>query len=218
MKAVSWFTRTTAVLVVRAENPKYTNLREFVQAARQKPGQVPIGIGAPLYRFNLVNLESALNAQFSDIPYAGNAGALTNDILGGTIDATFLEVGGALPLLQGGKLKALAVVGPERSPALPDVPTVSEIYPSYTPTTAALFGTVMYGLGVMAGTPDAAAKQIEAAANKAARNKAIADYAAQRGQQLFLKTGDEVQPLIDQKVEAYREIAARTKLLERTRK
>lgn len=61
----------------------------------------------------------------SHIPYKGGAPAIS-DLLGGQVEASFQNVNAVLPHIKGGKLKALAVTGDQRSPVLPDVPTLAE--------------------------------------------------------------------------------------------
>ena len=60
------------------------------------------------------------------IPYKGGAPAMT-DLLGGQVDATFMNINTGLPNIKAGKLRALAVTGNKRSPLLPDVPTMEEL-------------------------------------------------------------------------------------------
>ncbi|QRQ83920.1 Bug family tripartite tricarboxylate transporter substrate binding protein [Cupriavidus oxalaticus] len=59
------------------------------------------------------------------VPYKGGAPAL-NDLLGGQVDATFMNINTAIPHLKAGKLRALAITSSKRSPILPDVPTMDE--------------------------------------------------------------------------------------------
>ena len=59
----------------------------------------------------------------------------TSDVMTGTVDMTFYSIAAAAPLVKGGKLKALAVTGSRRSPALPDTPTLQELgYKDYDVT------------------------------------------------------------------------------------
>jgi len=59
------------------------------------------------------------------VPYKGGAPALT-DLLGGQVDATFMNINAGLPQIKGGKLRALAITSAQRSPLLPEVPTMEE--------------------------------------------------------------------------------------------
>jgi tripartite-type tricarboxylate transporter receptor subunit TctC len=60
------------------------------------------------------------------VPYKGGAPALT-DLLGGQVDATFMNINTGMPHIKGGKIRALAITSEKRSPLLPDVPTVGEL-------------------------------------------------------------------------------------------
>lgn len=59
------------------------------------------------------------------VPYKGGAPAM-NDLLGGQVDATFMNINTAVPHIRAGKLRALAITSTKRSPVLPDVPTMAE--------------------------------------------------------------------------------------------
>jgi len=60
------------------------------------------------------------------VPYKGGAPAM-QDLLGGTVDATFMNINTGLPNIKAGKLRALAITSSKRSPLLPDVPTMEEL-------------------------------------------------------------------------------------------
>jgi tripartite-type tricarboxylate transporter receptor subunit TctC len=60
------------------------------------------------------------------IPYKGGAPAM-QDLLGGQVDATFMNINTGLPQVKGGKLRALAITSTKRSPLLPEVPTMEEL-------------------------------------------------------------------------------------------
>ncbi|MBL8302639.1 MAG: tripartite tricarboxylate transporter substrate binding protein, partial [Ideonella sp.] len=60
------------------------------------------------------------------VPYKGGAPAMS-DLIGGVVDATFMNINTGLPNIKGGKLRALAITSVKRSPLLPDVPTMDEL-------------------------------------------------------------------------------------------
>jgi tripartite-type tricarboxylate transporter receptor subunit TctC len=86
-----------------------------------------------------------LNVKMTHIPYKG-AGPVVTDLIAGHIQLAALGFPGALPYVQAGRLRAIAVTGTKRSPLLPDVPTVSESgVPGYSVTS-------WYGVFAPAGT------------------------------------------------------------------
>lgn len=94
------------------------------------------------------------------VPYKGSAPALT-DLLGGQVHAMFDNAPSALPHVQAGRLKALAVTGRQRSPLLPEVPTLAESgFPGFDVQS-------WFGLAAPAGTPRATLDLLHAALSKA---------------------------------------------------
>ena len=103
------------------------SLPELIALARAKPSRLTFGtpgIGG-LQHLTIELLNSAGNIKLQHIPYKGTGPAMT-DVLGGQIDGMVTAVSGLITSAQAGKLRALAVTGAERSPALPDVATVRE--------------------------------------------------------------------------------------------
>ncbi len=103
------------------------SLRELISLARAKPAGLTFGtpgIGG-LQHMTIEMLNSAAHIKLVHIPYKGTGPAMT-DALGGQIDGMVTAVSGLISSAKAGKLRALAVTGAERSPALPDVPTVRE--------------------------------------------------------------------------------------------
>ncbi|MCC6535857.1 MAG: tripartite tricarboxylate transporter substrate binding protein [Burkholderiales bacterium] len=103
------------------------SLRELIALARARPGQVTIGspgVGG-LQHLGIVMLNDAARIKLLHVPYKGTGPAMT-DVLGGHIDALMAAVSGVLSAAKAGKLKVLAITSAERSPLLPDVPTVRE--------------------------------------------------------------------------------------------
>jgi tripartite-type tricarboxylate transporter receptor subunit TctC len=98
--------------------------------------------------------------QMLHIPYKGSAPAVT-DLLGGQVESMFDNAPSALPHIKAGKLRALAVTSAQRSPFLPDVPTIAESgYPGFDVQS-------WFALVAPAGTPKPIITQLNAALNKA---------------------------------------------------
>ena len=145
-----------AVMVVPADLPART-LAEFIAMAKARPGAVTYGsagIGASTH------LAGALLAQLAGIelqhvPYRGTALAM-QDLIAGRINMMMDTLPTALPHIQGGRIRALAVSTTARNPTLPDVPTVAEAgVPGYEALN-------WYGLYAPAATPEAAVARLNA--------------------------------------------------------
>jgi tripartite-type tricarboxylate transporter receptor subunit TctC len=114
------------LLVVHPTIPAM-NLKELMALARAKPGQLTFGSsgtgGAPHMACELFKLLAKVNVVH--VPYKGGGPAMA-DLVGGQISASFASMPSSIPFVRAGKLRALAVTAPRRSPALPAVPTISE--------------------------------------------------------------------------------------------
>jgi tripartite-type tricarboxylate transporter receptor subunit TctC len=140
-------------------NPKsgIATLAELIARAKQQ--QLSYGSAGPGTTMNIAleMLNKAAGIKITHVPYRGAAPAIT-DLLGGHIDTLNADLPVLLPMVKAGKVKALAVFSPERTPLLPDLPTTKELgYP----------GMVMenwYGLLLPAGTPNDVRDRLEKAA------------------------------------------------------
>lgn len=115
------------LLVVVNASQHIKTLADFVQKAKSKPSQLSYassGLGSALHLGAALFADQA-GIQINHIPYKGGGAAL-NDLLANQVDVYFAATASALPLVQTGKLQALAVTGNKRIPALPDVPTIEE--------------------------------------------------------------------------------------------
>jgi tripartite-type tricarboxylate transporter receptor subunit TctC len=125
-------TTLSNVLVVNPTMP-VKSLAELVAYAKTHPGKVSfasMGSGTTGHLCGEMFKKMA-GIDIVHVPYKGSAPAL-NDLLGGQVQMMFDNLPTALPHIQGGKLRALAVTGPERRPQVPDVPTVRESgYPEF---------------------------------------------------------------------------------------
>ncbi|MES2183205.1 MAG: tripartite tricarboxylate transporter substrate binding protein [Pseudomonadota bacterium] len=105
-----------------------TTIKDLLSRAKQKPGQVSYasyGTGSTAH-LGMELLQDAAGVELLHIPYKQNA---MIDVSGGQVDVGFEPPVSALPNIKAGRLKALAYTGDKRSPALPDVPTLAELYP-----------------------------------------------------------------------------------------
>jgi tripartite-type tricarboxylate transporter receptor subunit TctC len=158
------------VLVVHPSLP-VRNFRELIAYAKTNPGMLNFaspgeGSGAHLAG-ELLNLEAGIHA--THVPYKGLAPAV-NDLLGGQVQMMFAGISTVLQHVKSGKLVAIAIAAPKRSPQLPDVPTVAES------GIAGFDVTSWYGLVARAGTPPEIIEKIhrdvvDALANEDVRSK-----------------------------------------------
>jgi tripartite-type tricarboxylate transporter receptor subunit TctC len=135
------------VLITHPAVPART-LQEFIALARAKPGELNYGSGGSGTSNHLGGelFNMVAGVKLVHIPYKGVNLAM-NDAMAGNIQLVVIGIPAAAPQIKAGKLRALAVLAPQRSPTLPEVPTVAEAgLPDFDVTT-------WYGLLAPAGTP-----------------------------------------------------------------
>ncbi|QEI09045.1 tripartite tricarboxylate transporter substrate binding protein [Pigmentiphaga aceris] len=106
---------------------KAANLDAFLQQVKAEPGKrtyATAGSGSSGH-FASEQFTRLTDTRMNHIPYKGAAQAVI-DLMGGQVDSSFATLGSVLPQVQSGKLQALAVAAPQRSPLLPQVPTFEE--------------------------------------------------------------------------------------------
>lgn len=111
-------------LLVNPKSP-FKSVSDLVAAARKAPGKLNFGSGSSSSRVAGELLKQMTGTDIVNVPYTSNPKAIV-DLLGGQIDFMFADASTALPQMNGGKLRALAVSGTRRLPSAPNVPTVSE--------------------------------------------------------------------------------------------
>ena len=115
------------VLVVPANSP-VQDLAGMLQALKKEPGKMSFassGYGSSDHLTAELFWQQT-NTKGLHVPYKGGAPAM-NDLLGGQAQAAFFNINAVVPQIKAGKLKALAMTGNQRSPVLPDVPTLGEL-------------------------------------------------------------------------------------------
>src|SRR5690349_305639 len=149
------------VLVVNGKLP-VANLKEFIELGKSKPGSMnygTTGVGAANHLMSELFCAKT-GVKMTHIPYRGTALAVA-DAVAGNVTMVFADPVSALPQVNSGNLKALAVTSPERSPVFPTVPTTRESgYPD-------LEAVAWHGIFVPARTPPAIVDRLNSALVKA---------------------------------------------------
>jgi tripartite-type tricarboxylate transporter receptor subunit TctC len=154
------------VLIIHPSIPA-TNLRELIDYARRKPGELTFasaGVGSASHLAGEL-LKAAANIDLLHVPYKGG-GAAMPDLLSGRVSMMIETIPNALPAVRSGMLRALGVTTPARSSAAPDLPTLAEAgLPDFDVSS-------WTGLFVPAGTPRAIVERLNAETIRIARDPA----------------------------------------------
>lgn len=187
------------VLVVPTSSPA-RSLDDLAKAAKERPGDLTYGSsgigGGGHLAGELLGLR--LGAKLNHIPYKGAAPALA-DVLGGQLSFTWDTVMTAVPHIQAGKLRPLAVSGGRRAGSLPQVPTMKELgYKDHDITQ-------FVGLLAPAKTPAAIIERLNAEVEKAVKApEVIKALKTDGGNELFTGTPTQFKALIARELDFYR--------------
>jgi putative tricarboxylic transport membrane protein len=126
LKPIAQLLREPAVFAVRADSP-YKSLKDFVDAAKAKPGQLKQSGGSVTSRDNIVRqtLQHATGAKWAFVSFPGGGERLAA-LLGGHVDIMVIEPQEAGEQVRAGKLRVLAQLADPRLPGYPDAPTLKE--------------------------------------------------------------------------------------------
>ncbi|KAB2896714.1 MAG: tripartite tricarboxylate transporter substrate binding protein [Burkholderiaceae bacterium] len=159
--------KSPLVLVTPADKP-YRGVKDVVVAAKAKPGALSIANAGPggAHHLSAELFEQATGTELLGVPYKGGGPASTA-LLAGQVDLMFEQTGAALPSIQAGKIRPLAVTSLKRLSSLPEVPTFAELgWPQVQ---------VSNWMGYVApkGTPKAVVDRLHAAFAKAAAHAEV---------------------------------------------
>lgn len=173
-----------SAITVRTDAP-WKNMKEFLDYAKQHPGQVKVGNAGPgsIWHLAAAALEQKTGVQFNHVPYSGGAAPAVVALLGGNIDAVAVSPAEVDAQVKAGKLRVLGVASETRAKALPDVPTMKE------QGIDLVLGT-WRGLAVPKGTPAPVVKILHDAFKKGMEDKAFVDYMDKAGLGLGYLSGE----------------------------
>ena len=163
-------------VVAVANDVKARTLAEFIALARAKPKSIAYGsagIGG-LNHLGTELLASVADLQLTHIPYKGMGPAFT-DLMGGSLQMALPTLASAVPHVKAGKMRGLAVTGAQRSPLLPEIPTMAEAgLPAFQLE-------VWWGLLAPAATPPAVIRRLNQELNSILASPEMAELLAREG-------------------------------------
>jgi tripartite-type tricarboxylate transporter receptor subunit TctC len=163
---------TSNILVVNPALP-VKSVAELIAYAKANPGKLSYstpGVGTPPHMIGeLFKLRTGLD--ITHVPYK-SGGSSTQDVVSGQVQLTFENPAVALPLVQSGQIRALAVTSEARNPRLPDVPTLRETIPDFVSVS-------FTGMVAPAGVSPAIIAKLNAAINEGLKAPAVQATLAQ---------------------------------------
>jgi len=189
---ISQLALTQTVLVVHPSLPA-TNVKEFIALAKARPGQLAAGTAGGNSAYLAVEmLKTMAKIDVLNIPYKG-AGQALNDTVAGHVQFQVNTLLAALPFIQAGRLRAIAVCGAKRATALPNVATVAETIKGFE-------SSGWYALMGPAGIPRDVVLRIHDGFAKALRTPEITRRLAEMGVDVVAGTPDELTRLMPREI------------------
>ncbi len=190
--------RTSNVVNITGSSPIKT-VAELIAAAKAAPGKLTFAYSSATTRLAGELFSQAAGIQLTGVPYKASMAGLT-DVSSGQVDLFFIDHVSVTPLLQSGRLRALAVAGDKRIESLPNVPHAKEVgVPGYTIQP-------WFGVYVSAKTPPAMVEQVRTFVTQAVNAPAAKAATEKRGQEALLLCGDAMAKLQTDEIGQWREV------------
>ena len=153
--------RVPNALVVNPDKIAANNIKDFIAHAQANPGKVTDATQGNGTTSQLTSemFQMMAHVKLQNVPYRGSAPAL-NDLVAGSVDCMFDNLGVSLQLVKAGRLKLIAVASPRRMTSLPDVPAIAETLPGFESVT-------WYAVVAPSRTPAAIVEKVNAGINQA---------------------------------------------------
>jgi tripartite-type tricarboxylate transporter receptor subunit TctC len=200
-------TKVGTVATALATHPSVpaSNLKELMALSKTKPlnygtpgvGSVPHLIG------EMMNLEGVM--RLVHVPYKGSGPAIT-DAIGGQIDIVITTLSSLAPHMRAGRLRGIGVIGPNRAPFMPELPTFSEA--GGPPLNA----DIWYGLFAPAGTPQPAIARLHEASVQALAQPDLVERLRKAGYEPVSSTPEALGTLVKNDLEKWRRVVADAKI------
>jgi tripartite-type tricarboxylate transporter receptor subunit TctC len=164
------------VVVIHPKHDKIRSLQDLIGYAKANPGKLNFGSAGNGTSHHLVGelFKLRTGTDLVHIPYRG-AGPMMQDLIAGNVDMAFDGMGTSAPQIKGGKLRPLAVTTPQRSPFIPEVPTLREM------GVADFDVTTWYAVWAVKGTPKDIVDRMYQAVAKALKEPDIVKIWDQQG-------------------------------------
>jgi tripartite-type tricarboxylate transporter receptor subunit TctC len=169
--------RVPNALVVNPDKIAAASVKDFIAYLQANPGKVTDATQGNGTTSHLTSelFQMIAHVKLQNVPYRGSAPAL-NDLVAGSVDCMFDNLGVSMQLVKAGKLRLIAVASPKRMASLPDVPAIAETLPGFAAVT-------WYAIVAPAGTPAAIVDKVNAGVNEALHDpdiqKRLADLSAE---------------------------------------
>ena len=180
------------------------NVKELVALAKARPGQLTYGSAGVGSSGHLAGalFETLTGTKMVHVPYKG-MGLVMTDLMGGQVSLTFGTSASVIPQVRAGRLRALATTGPQRSPALADIPTVAESgVPGYE-------ASLWYGLVGPARIPPEIVQRLNTEVVGVLKQAAVRERFAAEGVDVRYSTPDEFTRLLASDVERWAKVVQR---------
>lgn len=198
------------LILLTAKSVEAGTVQEFFKSISENPGKFFMGTSGTGAVDHLVGMDIAgrLNQDFQLVPYKGNGPALT-DLAGG--NTTFMYSGSfnsAMPFIESGQVKPLAVTSGKRSAALPDVPTLSESIPELKGFDAGTWQVLL----APKGTDPEILTKLDNALQAALKNEAVQESLRFQGAEVMNRDARQCQAYIDSEYDRWTETIQRLNL------